>query len=79
MQIQLNGSYVPQYMASSDELLEITRNSIDTSSYRFRDSMTRDQYIKNYFVQCVRLNFPGSEKLRMLSGLDCRGVNLDGV
>eukprot|EP00965_Chrysotila_dentata_P127673 4221837-Pleurochrysis_carterae.AAC.1 len=77
-QLQLNGSYYPQYLAGSDEWLEITRNSIDTSSSHFRD-MTPHQYKDSYYVQCVRLNFPHSEKLRMLSGLDCRGVNLDGV
>eukprot|EP00965_Chrysotila_dentata_P248965 6208639-Pleurochrysis_carterae.AAC.1 len=76
--LQLNGSYYPQYLAGSDEWLEITRNSIDTSSSHFRD-MTPHQYKDSYYVQCVRLNFPHSEKLRMLSGLDCRGVKLDGV
>ncbi|AUD57342.1 Major Capsid Protein, partial [Pleurochrysis sp. Polinton-like virus] len=77
-QLQLNGSYYPQYLANSDEWLEISRNSIDSSSSHFRD-MSPHQYKSDYYVQCVRLNFPHSEKLRMLSGLDCRGVNLDGV
>eukprot|EP00965_Chrysotila_dentata_P028584 950350-Pleurochrysis_carterae.AAC.1 len=74
-QLQLNGSYFPQYLAGSDEWLEITRNSVDSS--HFRD--ITPQYKSDYFVQCVRLNFPHSEKLRMLSGLDCRGVNIDCV
>lgn len=75
-QVQLNGAYIPQYKAGPEEWLELTRNSIPTD---IKKDLTLDQYLSNYFVQCIRLNFPGSEDMRLLSGLDCRSVNLDGL
>ena len=37
-----------------------------------------EQYKKNYFVQCYRLNLPDSEFSRTISGLDTRAVSLQG-
>jgi hypothetical protein len=39
--------------------------------------ITLDQYKKNYFVFCVRLNLPQAEELREISGLDSRGISLN--
>ena len=40
--------------------------------------MSLDQYKKNFFAFCIRLNLPGSERTREISGLDSRGSNLVG-
>ena len=42
-------------------------------------NMSLDQYLNNYCVQCYRLNMPDSEYSRLLSGLDTRAVNLQGI
>ena len=39
--------------------------------------MSLDQYKKNHFVQCVRLNLPESEEINQLSGVDTRGIALN--
>lgn len=74
-QVQLNGAYYPQYTATPEEWLEITKHSLPKD---MKKDLTLDQYLKNYFVMCVRLNFPDSEKMRTISGLDTRSVNLNG-
>jgi len=40
--------------------------------------MTKEQLRDSYFVQCIRLNMPDSEKSRTMSGLDTRSVSLNG-
>ena len=37
------------------------------------------QYLKSSFVQCLRLNMAGSEDGRILSGIDSRSANLQGL
>ncbi len=37
------------------------------------------QYETNYFINCFRLNLPDSEYGRLLSGIDTRAVNLQGL
>lgn len=77
MQLQLNGSYIPQFPANLGELYGITKNSLPSS--RKCKTITHDQYINNYCVQCFRLNLPDSEYSRTLSGLDTRAVNLQAI
>lgn len=77
MQLQLNGAYLPQFPANLGELYGITKNSLPAS--RKCKTITHDQYINNYCVQCFRLNLPDSEYSRTLSGLDTRAVNLQAV
>lgn len=75
MQLQLNGAYVPQYMANLQQLYEITCNSTEGRSKRPQSAVS---YRLGNCVQCFRLNMPDSELSRTLSGLDTRAVNLAG-
>ena len=77
VQLQLNGSFLPQFPAFIGEQYGITRNSLEGA--RVAKDMSLDQYRNNYCVQCFRLNLPDSEYSRMISGLDTRSVNLAGV
>ena len=74
-QIQLNGSFVPQYPAGMEDMYQITKNSLEGP---VRYGMTKEQLRDSYFVQCIRLNMPDSEKSRTMSGLDTRSVSLNG-
>ena len=47
--------------------------------YHIEQDMTLQQYRDNYMVQAIRLNLPDSEYSRELSGLDTRGISMDGV
>ena len=76
-QCQLNGSYYPQFTATLGDLYGITKNSM--MGNRESKTMTLDQYANNYCVQCFRLNMPDSEYSRLLSGIDTRAVNLQGI
>lgn len=75
-QLQLNGAYYPQFAASLPQLYQISKNSIQSRKCR---EMSMRQYQKNYCVQCFRLNLIDSEQQRLLSGLDTRSVNLQGI
>ncbi len=75
MQLQLNGSYVPQYSATVQEMYDISMNSLPGRSKRHQTLL---QYRMNNCVQCIRLNMVDSEFSRTLSGLDTRAVNLAG-
>jgi hypothetical protein len=74
-QLQLNGAYIPQFRASAEEMYDISCNSVE--GYKMA-KMTLDQYKNNFFCYCVRLNLPDSEAGRELSGLDTRGISLNG-
>lgn len=76
-QLQLNGAYYPQFTATIGDLYGITKNSL--MGNRESKTMTLDQYKNNYCVQCFRLNMPDSEYSRLISGLDTRAVNLQGI
>jgi hypothetical protein len=75
-QLQLNGAYYPQFAASIEEWWGITKNSLAGDCAK---SLTLDQYRDNYCVQVARLNMPGSEFSRTLSGVDTRSTNLQGI
>ena len=75
-QLQLNGAYYPQFAASLPQLYGITKNSVPGRKIK---DMSMRQYQKNYCVQCYRLNLIDSEQQRLLSGLDTRSVNLQGI
>ena len=76
-QLQLNGSYFPQFSAGIEEWYGITKNSLE-GSHKSKD-MTLDQYRDNFCVQVARLNMPNSEFSRTLSGVDTRATNLQGI
>lgn len=77
-QLQLNGSYIPSFRASVEELWRITKNSVP-KPYSHGSPMTigLHQYRNNYFGFCVRLNLP-SDDVRVASGLDTRSIALQG-
>ena len=74
-QLQLNGAMYPQYMAGTEDMYQITKNSLPGP---VKYGLTKEQLRDSYFVQCVRLNMPDSEMTRQLSGLDTRSVSLNG-
>lgn len=76
-QLQLNGAYLPQFKATAEDWWCITKNSVPMSMYEPKVK-TLDQYKNNYFVMCARLNLPDSEAGREISGLDTRGIALNG-
>ena len=75
-QLQLNGAYYPQFQATLPQLYQISKNSIQSRKCK---TMSMRQYQKNYCVQCFRLNLVDSEQQRLISGLDTRSVNLQGI
>ena len=77
LQLQLNSAMMPQFMANPSDLYEITRNSLQGA--KVSKNMTLKQYCEHYFVQCFRLNLPDSEFGRLISGLDTRAVNIQGL
>ena len=74
-QLQLNGAMYPQYAAGTEDMYQITKNSLPGP---VKYGLTKEQLRDSYFVQCVRLNMPDSEMTRQLSGLDTRSVSLNG-
>ena len=74
-QLQLNGAMYPQYAAGTEDMYQITKNSLPGP---VKYGLTMEQLRDSYFVQCVRLNMPDSEMTRQLSGLDTRSVSLNG-
>jgi hypothetical protein len=74
-QFQLNGAYYPQYPAGTEDMYQITKNSLPGS---VKYDLTKQQLTDSYFVQCIRLNMPDSEFSRTASGLDTRSVSLNG-
>jgi len=74
-QIQINGAYINQYRGTAKDWYTISKNSLP--AYKgCAKNITLDQYLNNYFVQCVRLNIPDSELGREITGLNSKGVNL---
>ena len=77
-QLQLNGAFLPMFSANVENLWGITANSLPNNTPKPKN-LSLDQYRKNYCIQAFRLNMPGSEGMRLLSGLDCRQSNLSGL
>ena len=75
-QFQLNGAIIPNYQADIHEMAVITKNSLPEWSKNAEWSMLT--YRNNYCVMCLRLNLPKSEEERIISGLDTRGISLNG-
>jgi hypothetical protein len=76
-QLTLNGSQYPQLPASPDGWLAITENSLPPG-HTLRRDLFRVEYLDQSAVLCARLNAPGAETVRSISGLDTRGVSLTG-
>ena len=78
MQYQLNGAMIPQTPLTSSELLPFSGHNLPPGKY-VNDDLTMAQYLKSNFVQCLRLNMAGSEDGKILSGVDSRSSNLQGL
>ena len=78
MQYQLNGAMIPQAPMTSAQLLPFSGHNLPSGKY-VSDKLTMAQYLKSSFVQCLRLNMAGSEDGRILSGIDSRSANLQGL
>ncbi len=76
-QLQLNGSYLPAFKASVEELWQISKNSVPKYHGGKPMYISLDQYRNDYFAWCFRLNLP-SDDVRVASGLDTRSVALQG-
>jgi len=80
-QLSFNGSLIPQFKASAENMLTISRNSVPThemgSGLYPLTEFSLDQYKTNFFCFCVRLNLPQSEENREISGCDTRGISLN--
>tara|TARA_R110000824_G_scaffold224680_1_gene412367 strand:- start:1450 stop:2793 length:1344 start_codon:yes stop_codon:yes gene_type:complete len=75
-QFQLNGAFIPQYQSTTEEMYQVSKNSL--LAYEVQPELSLDDYKWDEFVQCVRLNLPESEYGRQISGLDTRGISLNG-
>ena len=73
-QMQLNGSFMPQFQITPEEVYAMSMNSVDRS---YSPHMTIGEYLGNNFVQCYRLCLPGSST-RSLTGCDTRGIQMMG-
>ena len=78
MQYQLNGAMIPQAPMTSAQLLPFSGHNLPPGKY-VSDKLSMAQYLKSNFVQCLRLNMAGSEDGRILSGIDSRSANLQGL
>lgn len=78
LQYQLNGAMIPQTPLTSSQLLPFSGHNLPPGKY-VSDKLSMAQYLKSNFVQCLRLNMAGSEDGRILSGIDSRSANLQGL
>jgi hypothetical protein len=77
LQMQLNGSYLPTFKATVEELWQISKNSVPKYHSGKPMFISLDQYRNNFFGFCFRLNLPNDD-VRIASGLDTRSVALQG-
>lgn len=80
-QFNFNGSFIPQFKASAEQMLTVSRNSVPTNDMMTGkyplSVMSLDQYKRNFFVMCVRLTLPQAEENREIAGADTRGISLN--
>ena len=48
----------PQFAATAEEMYQVTKSSLPKG---VKPEMSLEQYTKDYFVQCARLNMPDSK------------------
>ncbi len=75
--LQVNGASIPSFKMSPVEFYAVTKNSID--SYHMNNTMTMNQYLDSYFVQCMRFALPESDFGRLASGLDTRSTSANVI
>jgi hypothetical protein len=74
-QFQLNGTLYPQFLATSDEWFQISKDCAKKASQQIKSLQAWND---NYHVYAIRLNQPGADELRLISGLDTRSMNMAG-
>jgi hypothetical protein len=75
-QHNINSSLLPQYlMTPLDEAL-LTKQSVPR---KYQTEHALKTMTSNFNCSCIRLNLEDSERLRIASGLDARGVSLNGI
>jgi len=72
----LNSSLIPQFPANSEQMISITNNSLSRPRRNVPLWTRKNSYYSNY----IRLNLPSKQdgEVRQQSGINCRGVNLQG-
>lgn len=73
-QFSLNGAYYPQFQATFEEMVGVSRNSVQNWREDHISLFTQKQ---NYSAQCIRLCLPQTG-VRKISGFDTRSVSLNG-
>ena len=75
-QLALNGALFPQFQADFEDFLMISKNSLPLRRSQKDNAMLTLK--NNYNAFCVRLNLADSELTRTISGMDTRGIALNG-
>eukprot|EP00966_Prymnesium_polylepis_P222688 5151391-Prymnesium_polylepis.8 len=75
-QLMLNGSLIPQFRATQEQMYQLSKQSVLASKCQMKYGLRTMK--DNYNVFCVRLNLPESEFSRQITGLDTRGIALNG-
>ncbi len=73
-QFSLNASFYPQFQATYEEMVGVSRNSVE--SWR-EDHVSLSTMRNNLSSQCIRLCLPQTG-VRKISGFDTRSVSLNG-
>jgi hypothetical protein len=71
----LNSATLPNFLMDYHEQYALTKNSVP---FPFQKKHGMATMRKNFNAACVQLNMDGAEKIRSLSGLDTRGISLQG-
>ncbi|MCP4189599.1 MAG: hypothetical protein GY768_03110 [Planctomycetaceae bacterium] len=73
-QFSLNASFYPQFQATYEEMVGVSRNSVE--GWR-EDHVSLATMRNNFSTQCIRLCLPQTG-VRKISGFDTRSVSLNG-
>jgi hypothetical protein len=75
-QHNINSSLLPQYLMSPLDEALLTKQSVPR---KYQTDHSLKTMTSNFNCSCIRLNLEDSERLRIASGLDARGVSLNGI
>jgi len=75
-QFNINGTLYPQWAATSGDWQKLTQDAMECDENQI---MSYSQWVYHYHVMAIRLNLPHADKLRIISGLDTRSINLSGM
>jgi len=75
-QWNINGTLYPQWAATPGDWLPLT---VEAMNHKENQIKCRAWWDNHQFINAVRLNLPEADKLRIISGLDTRSINLSGM